>query len=855
MLCPTVLSPQCCPHSAVPTVLSMLCPTVLSPQCCPHGAVHAVPHSSVPAVPAARGAAPVPHGSVPAVPAVPAARGAAPVPHGSVPTVPAVPAARGAAPVPHGSVPTVPAVPAARGAAPVPHGSVPTVPAARGAAPVPHCSVPTVPTVHAARGAAPVPHGSVPAVPAARGAAPVPHGSVPTVPAVPAARGAAPVPVTAGHSSSRVPSCARCAWQCRLRVPRVPAGPTAGASPSPPPLPVSLPCAPAGPAPRPCVPPSCAPFSAPHIPHLCHPTSLPPIVPHILPHIPAPPIPVPPLPTSSSLPPVPVPPRHPSTAALPSLCPRVSTPVTSLSPSQPCHRCPVPVSPSLSPSQPRPGPAPAPPPVLPSAVAGETPALAAESLWSRNALETDADLPAGWLRVQDTSGTYYWHVPTGTTQWQPPPGLPRGSAPGSPDTSRCPQPPLAWPGFAPAECFGDGELWKDPAEDEDEDDDPGAQDAEPPSPGPASPPAGTVLAEEDKPGSKRFAVRSLGWVEMSEDELAPGRSSAAVNNCIRQLSLHQRGPPGAWGEPPLSPLPPPPQDPDAPQGRAMLLLLENRTLKLLEPQEQALLHAQPVAAIRVWGVGRDSGRDFAFVARDPLTQMLKCHVFRCESPARNIASSLHEVCAQIMMERRSARGGPNGLSTDPARLVEIPFQVEFPAPKSEVVQKFPVCYLGCVPVAKPVGMDVINAALEAALASGSRDHWTPIVVNVAPATLTITHQQSEAVLCECRVRFLSFMGVGRDVRSFAFIMAGAPGAFRCHMVWCEPNAAGLSEALQAACMLRYQKCLDARPQASSSCLPAAPADSVARRVGSSVRRGVQTLLGTLKPKRLGAQTP
>lgn len=51
------------------------------------------------------------------------------------------------------------------------------------------------------------------------------------------------------------------------------------------------------------------------------------------------------------------------------------------------------------------------------------------------------------------------------------------------------------------------------------------------------------------------------------------------------------------------------------------------------------------------------------------------------------------------------------------------------------------------------------------------------------------------------MRFLSFMGVGRDVRSFAFIMASAPGAFRCHMVWCEPNAAGLSEALQAACMV------------------------------------------------------
>lgn len=70
-----------------------------------------------------------------------------------------------------------------------------------------------------------------------------------------------------------------------------------------------------------------------------------------------------------------------------------------------------------------------------------------------------------------------------------------------------------------------------------------------------------------------------------------------------------------------------------------------------------------------------------------------------------------------------------------------------------------------------------------------------------PSPIPLLCLQTEAVLCECRVRFLSFMGVGRDVRSFAFIMASAPGAFRCHMVWCEPNAAGLSEALQAACMV------------------------------------------------------
>lgn len=48
-----------------------------------------------------------------------------------------------------------------------------------------------------------------------------------------------------------------------------------------------------------------------------------------------------------------------------------------------------------------------------------------------------------------------------------------------------------------------------------------------------------------------FAVRSLGWVEISEEEMAPGRSSVAVNNCIRQLSYQKHNlddTAGIWGE-------------------------------------------------------------------------------------------------------------------------------------------------------------------------------------------------------------------------------------------------------------------------------------------------------------------
>lgn len=141
---------------------------------------------------------------------------------------------------------------------------------------------------------------------------------------------------------------------------------------------------------------------------------------------------------------------------------------------------------------------------------------------------------------------------------------------------------------------------------------------------------------------------------------------------------------------------------------------------------------------------------------------------------------------------------------------------------------------------------------------------------------------------ECRVRFLSFMGVGRDIHTFAFIMDTGNQHFQCHVFWCDPNAGCVSEAVQAACVvmaysytmccfakiigpfndpkhetlcppltqLRYQKCLVARPpsqRAGSSSSPSA--DSVTRRVTTSVKRGVQSLIDTLKPKKQPSELP
>ena len=84
-------------------------------------------------------------------------------------------------------------------------------------------------------------------------------------------------------------------------------------------------------------------------------------------------------------------------------------------------------------------------------------------------------------------------------------------------------------------------------------------------------------------------------------------------------------------------------------GRDLVLELDEGSLKLIEPDTGACLNSQPIHAIRVsskpavdmliylicplllqvWGVGRDSGKDFAYVSRDKVKQ---CHVSRhCHS--------------------------------------------------------------------------------------------------------------------------------------------------------------------------------------------------------------------------------
>lgn len=458
-------------------------------------------------------------------------------------------------------------------------------------------------------------------------------------------------------------------------------------------------------------------------------------------------------------------------------------------------------------------------------------------IWSDHSFQTDPDLPPGWKRVSDIAGTYYWHIPTGTTQWERPLSIPadlHGSRKGSLSSvtpSPTPEnedlhaatvnPDPSLKEFEGATLrYASLKLRNAPHADDDD-----------------------SCSINSDPEAKCFAVRSLGWVEMAEEDLAPGKSSVAVNNCIRQLSYCKndiRDTVGIWGE-----------------GKDMYLILENDMLSLVDPMDRSVLHSQPIVSIRVWGVGRDNGRDFAYVARDKDTRILKCHVFRCDTPAKAIATSLHEICSKIMAERKNAKAlACSSLQERTNMSLDVPLQVDFPTPKTELVQKFHVQYLGMLPVDRPVGMDTLNSAIENLMTSSSKEDWPSVNMNVADATVTvISEKNEEEILVECRVRFLSFMGVGKDVHTFAFIMDTGNQRFECHVFWCEPNAASVSEAVQAACMLRYQKCLVARPPSQKVRPPPPPADSVTRRVTTNVKRGVLSLIDTLKQKRPVTETP
>ncbi|KAM4620427.1 amyloid-beta A4 precursor protein-binding family B member 3 [Polymixia lowei] len=384
-----------------------------------------------------------------------------------------------------------------------------------------------------------------------------------------------------------------------------------------------------------------------------------------------------------------------------------------------------------------------------------------DNIWLDQSLSVDPELPSGWRTIRDSTGTYYWHVPTGATQWMHP--------------SHSSQQPLSTNQEVSGTRQSSEKQTDRPVEDR------------------------SSWCEDfssHEPDSKCFVVRSLGWAEVPEEELSPGRSSLALNNIIQQLSHcqavdRQADRQGAWGE-----------------GQEMMLVLKKDTLSLMDPLDHTLLHSQPIINIRVWGVGCNNGRDFAFVAGEKDSCVLKCHVFRCNAPAKTIATAMHHMCSKFLSEKVKPTRSLTMESISPD---DLPRQVDFLEAVRQQIPRFEVQYIGNLPVSRAMGMEVLNRAIESIMNSTDRDDWEPIRMHISDTLLSLWRgEEWEEPFWECQVRYLTFLGVGHDSHTFAVIVDGGTQRFECHVFWCEPDAGVISEAVQAACMVQYQKCLVAQ---------------------------------------------
>lgn len=221
------------------------------------------------------------------------------------------------------------------------------------------------------------------------------------------------------------------------------------------------------------------------------------------------------------------------------------------------------------------------------------------------------------------------------------------------------------------------------------------------------------------------------------------------------------------------------------------------------------------------------------MAGDKDSCMLKCHVFRCDVPAKAIASALHGLCAQILSERVRVSGDSPCCSLDPISPEDLPRQAELLDAVSQAAQKYEALYMGTLPVTKAMGMDVLNEAIGILTTRGDRDAWVPAMLSVSDSLMTAHPIQAEAgaeeePLWQCPVRLVTFIGVGRDPHTFGLIADLGRQSFQCAAFWCQPHAGGLSEAVQAACMATRSAAGTTRRSFPTGCRPR-PADPSALR--------------------------
>lgn len=370
-------------------------------------------------------------------------------------------------------------------------------------------------------------------------------------------------------------------------------------------------------------------------------------------------------------------------------------------------------------------------------------------------------LPDGWEHFQDEQGDYYWHKRTGTV------------------TRTRPETIISSPSLTLSSSSAESSfelnslLYKSDSDN-------------------------SIRTVDDHRTQHRFSVRSLGWTNVDEKDLINGNGSRTLNRCIYELTRSIDDSICRWGD-----------------GKDLFMDIHPTEIVFIDPTELTIVHQQSIPAIRVWGVGRENLRDFAYVAKDKdrTSSIFKCHVFRCENTTgRIIANTLRDICRNLMIERGLLTTNVETSTSSPESVV----QLSFPAPIEESKKHLSCDYLGCIYVSKPSGMDVLRPAIEQVSSTVPQDKWIPVNVNISPTSIIVqSNDDLKEQLVDVRLRYLSFLGVGQNVNYAGIIVHCADNSFQCHVFHCRTSSVELCKNIEAACKLRYQKCLDAHPTTTS----------------------------------------
>lgn len=381
-----------------------------------------------------------------------------------------------------------------------------------------------------------------------------------------------------------------------------------------------------------------------------------------------------------------------------------------------------------------------------------------------NKIALDYELPDGWERHEDELGPYFWHIPTGTIQRERP-------YLGTIDKSMIRSDSLVFLDKSAINVdYNHADLIEEEPEkkDKDDEDDDGDSVVE----RKALISKKKVIAnmrltfptdDEDESNDSHeelsFVVHSLGWLDVDESQVNSQTGSLVIKRCIHELSNRTENAARCWG-------------PDETQ--SLILRLGDEKISLLDPTTETILSIQLIREIRMWAV--DEQNNFAYVVKErhitstgstSSSCTLKCHVFHCDEDenrfnAQQIAIYLKDALVQIK-NRYMKYSRPNQLGLNSKRNGETSLNTfEFPTPIEEPKKMINALYMGFIPVSKPMGVDILNVAIDEVVSSlkmslcnensNESELMRPVCIHISPSNIIVEDRDSGATLVECRVR-------------------------------------------------------------------------------------------------------